>query len=153
MQPLKEVQLNLKCVSFGDIYIDNVCSLTAPNYKNIFSQVKSSTNLFAPIKTLVGGSGLQFAIAARKEGFKKSTLVGKIGGFVANNGQVEFDTNGKNAIEFAKKNGVNPVVAIDRQCLTQVLAARCLASRFPRQRRVNVGGSPNSSGITEQSQT
>jgi sugar/nucleoside kinase (ribokinase family) len=99
-------------VAIGDVYIDHVCDLTAPEHEERLRDLRSSSNLFAPVDVRVGGAGLQFAVAARKAGFESAAIIGKIGGRRLSGGVIP-DVPGALALEFLRENGATPVLAVD----------------------------------------
>src|SRR5205807_9498253 len=76
-----------------------------------------------------GGSGSQFAIAAKEVGFAQSTLIGKIGGWVDNSGQLFPDLPGSEVINFLNQAGVVPLVSIAPNIETGRVFLNYLASK------------------------
>ena len=69
----------LRAACLGDIFSDFIADLDGNSQAHVFDRLASSTNVFAPVRQRVGGAGVQFAVAARRSGFERVTLIGKIG--------------------------------------------------------------------------
>lgn len=100
-------------VTFGNIMVDYICDLTTIPLAEFNRNLESNATIFSHIAIEPGGGGLQFAIAAKEVGFARSTLIGKIGGRVDNNGQLAPDLPGSVVIDFLNQSGIVPLVVID----------------------------------------
>jgi len=117
-----------KVVTFGNIMVDYICDLTAMPLAEFNSNLESNTAIFSHIAIKPGGDGLQFAIAAKEIGFARSTLIGKIGGRIDNNGQLAPDLPGSEVIDFLNQSGIVPLVAIASNIETGRVFLNYLAS-------------------------
>jgi sugar/nucleoside kinase (ribokinase family) len=102
-----------RAVAVGDVFVDYIGDLTDAKYKEALGNINTSTNVFASIKVKVGGAGVQFATAARAVGFKSSTLIGKIGGWLDARQKIVPDLPGSLVIDYLKQQDVCPLLAID----------------------------------------
>jgi sugar/nucleoside kinase (ribokinase family) len=115
----------LVCV--GDVFVDLVVDLTAERYVAGLNELKSSSNLFADVRTKVGGGGVQFAVAARRAGFRQVTLIGKVGALARG----AMDSEGVAAFDHLREHGVVAALATTEICPT----GRVIVIYLPNDRR------------------
>jgi sugar/nucleoside kinase (ribokinase family) len=114
-------------VVFGDIVIDFVSFLTDIDWDKIADNVNS------PIDCKVGGAAIQFAIAAKSNGFETPHLIGKVGG-IQHQDQVLPDTFGEIIISYLDTNKVSFSLAFDLKSGT----GKVIVIYLPNQKRLMI---------------
>jgi sugar/nucleoside kinase (ribokinase family) len=99
-------------VAIGDIFIDYIADVGSQKGHFALNKIRSSTNIFSPVNVSIGGSGLQFAVAAKKAGFEKVFLIGKAGGIRSAQDTIKPDIQAKSMISYLKMNKVHPLVSL-----------------------------------------
>jgi len=127
-------------VVIGDIFYDYVCDLSTPNSQHPADLIANGADLVADVLAVVGGAGLQFAVAAAAVGFEPVTIIGKIGGTgTAGSGRVGPDAMapdpaGAAALAAMRAGGVNASLAVDPTAPT----GRAMITYLPRDRRLMI---------------
>ena len=127
----------LTAVAIGDVFVDYVTDLTGAEHQSLLEDVKSSTNMFAPIQVLTGGAGVQFAVAAKQAGFPAAYLLGKMGGRIADNDEVLPDVPANEVLSHLESHSVKPLIAISPHTET----GRIVILYLPSDRRLMISDS------------
>jgi len=120
-------------VSIGDVYVDYISDLMSLTFSEVNNSF-SGTNIFSPVQIKVGGNGVQFSIAAKEAGFKTSTLIGAIGGYLTDEGLVTPDLSGQFVLEYLQKHDIQPLIMVDPNSET----GRVLLVYFPPANRLMI---------------
>jgi len=146
-------------VVIGDIFYDYVCDLSTPNSQHPADLIANGADLVADVLAVVGGAGLQFAVAAAAVGFEPVTIIGKIGGTgpagpdavspdavgpdavgpdavgrTAGHHAMAPDPAGAAALAAMRAGGVNASLAVDPTAPT----GRAMITYLPRDRRLMI---------------
>jgi sugar/nucleoside kinase (ribokinase family) len=99
-------------LAIGDVFVDSVCDLDARGIPLTLGY-REEIDVSAPVLTLVGGGGLQFALAGRDAGFDPVICVGKVG---AKEG--ELDVSAEYALREANSAGIEVLWGRDEMLST-----------------------------------
>lgn len=111
----------------GDLFYDHVCDLSSSSdLPADFSTADFDGE--ADVAGVVGGNAVQFAIAARREGFDPVTVIGKVGGGAC----ATFDPAGAAASEALSEAGIEALLVRDGDVPT----GRAIVVYLPGDRRL-----------------
>lgn len=108
----------------GDVFYDYVSDLSSSGSPAALKT--SDVDVFAGVAGLVGGSAVQFAVAAIAAGFSPVAVIGKAGGRAG-----ALDVPGAAAVSAMREAGVKPLLALDGNAAT----GRAMITYLPHDRR------------------